>query len=74
MANILKAHWFYSAISDRRYKIECQNIRHHLTFPIGTIQVTNVPEFQFDISTSYFNNFYLPNIKYTIEWKRFILG
>ncbi len=52
----------------------CQNFKHHLTFPIGTIQVTNVPGFQFDISSTYVNNFYLPNIKYTIEWNKFIFG
>jgi hypothetical protein len=74
MANLLKQICIISVFLAMDCKAHCQNFVHHLSFPLLTLQTTNVPEFKFDVSTSYYNNFYLPNFKYSLEWNKFNIG
>ncbi len=74
MANLLKLTSITLLILAGGLKSSCQNFRHHITIPFFTLQTTNIPEFRYDISSSYVNSFYLPNIKYTLEYNRFIFG
>jgi hypothetical protein len=74
MANLLKQISIISMFLAMGFSAHCQKFEHHLSFPILTLQTTNVPEFKFDVSTSYVNDFYLPNFKYSLDWNKFNIG
>jgi hypothetical protein len=47
---------------------------HKITLPLISGQFTNVNRFRSEINDNYFNSFYLPNFRYTIQSDKWVAG
>lgn len=51
-----------------------QKFEHELSFPLLNYQLTNIIRFKSGLNTHYWNQFFLPNLRYTLKYKKNIVG
>ncbi len=51
-----------------------QGVQHQVSFPLATYVQTNISDFGGYINRTHYNEHYIPNIRYEIQYRNYILG